>query len=128
MTKNIFFWGGKFKASIIYNLIRDNKILSDTKLFAVKYIFDPNLEKPQFSSDAHFSNKKIDLEKYFKDSEYFVVCIGNELGFARYSISKELDLEFGSTIDIFFSISNNFLSCSITKPLILTGPRGSNIC
>lgn len=100
MTKNIFFWGGKFKASIIYNLIKDNKILNDTKMCAVKYIFDPNLEKPQFSSDAQFSNKKNDLENFFKDSEYFVVCIGNELGFARYSISKELEKKNIIPLDI----------------------------
>ena len=100
MTKNIFFWCVKFKASIIYNLIKDNKILNDTKMCAVKYIFDPNLEKPQFSSDAQFSNKKNDLENFFKDSEYFVVCIGNELGFARYSISKELEKKNIIPLDI----------------------------
>ena len=100
MTKNIFFWGAKFKAGIIYNLIKDNKILNDTKMFELKYIFDPNLEKPQFSSNALFSNKKNDLKFFFENSKYFVVCIGNELGFARYSIAKELEKRNIKPLDI----------------------------
>ena len=91
MSKNIFFWGGKFKAGIILSLIEKNKILTNTRSYMLKYIFDPNLSKAQFSSNATFSNKKSDLKKFFKNSNYFVVCIGNELGMARYFISKELE-------------------------------------
>tara|TARA_Y100001970_G_scaffold2676_1_gene3117 strand:- start:8 stop:694 length:687 start_codon:yes stop_codon:yes gene_type:complete len=91
MSKNIFFWGGKFKAGIILSLIEKNKILANTSSYMLKYIFDPNLSKAQFSSNATFSNKKSDLKKFFKNSNYFVVCIGNELGMARYFISKELE-------------------------------------
>ena len=91
MINNVFFWGAKFKAGIIFNLIKNNKILTDTSLLDLQYIFDPNLDKPQFSSDAKFSNNKNDLEKFFKDSNYFVVCIGSEFGLARYCIAKELE-------------------------------------
>ena len=91
MSKNIFFWGGKFKAGIIDNLIKDNKILTNTSSYRVKYVFDPNLSEAQFKSKAQFSNQKSDLKKFLKDSNYFVVCIGNELGMARYYISKELE-------------------------------------
>ena len=45
MNKNIIFWGAKFKAGIIYDLIHQNKILENTKNLRVKYLFDPNLEK-----------------------------------------------------------------------------------
>ena len=58
MKKNIFFWGAKFKAGIIYDLIHQNKILENTKNLRVKYLFDPNLEKAQFFTSAKFSNKK----------------------------------------------------------------------
>ena len=91
MNKNIIFWGAKFKAGIIYDLIENQKILKNTKNLKIKYLFDPNLNKPQFSSKAIFSNKKKDFIKYIKNSEYFVTCIGSEYGKARYLISKELE-------------------------------------
>jgi len=91
MIKNIFFWGAKYKAGIIYDLIKNNKIKQDTKNLFVKYLFDPGLDEAKFKSKAKFSNKKENLEDFFKNSHYFVTCIGNELGMARYFISKELE-------------------------------------
>ena len=88
MNKNIIFWGAKFKAGIIYDLIEKNKILENTKNFKIKYLFDPNLKKPQFSSKGIFSNKKKDLINFIKNSNYFVTCFGSEYGKARYLISK----------------------------------------
>ena len=100
MSQNIFFWGARFKAGIMCNLIENNKILGDTSSYLVKYVFDPNLSEAQFKSNAIFSNQKKDLEKFFKDSCYFVVCIGNELGMARYFISKELEKKNIIPLDI----------------------------
>jgi acetyltransferase EpsM len=91
MIKNIFFWGAKYKAGIIYELIKNNKIKKDSKNLLVKYLFDPGLNEAKFKSKAKFSNKKESLEEFFKNSHYFVTCIGNELGMARYFISKELE-------------------------------------
>ena len=91
MKKNIFFWGAKFKAGIIYDLIHQNKILENTKNLRVKYLFDPNLVKAQFISSAKFSNKKKDIKLFISNSDYFVTCIGSEYGKARYFISKELE-------------------------------------
>ena len=91
MNQSIFFWGGKFKAGIIHNLIKKDKILADTSSLSLKYVFDPNLSEAQFECNAEFSNKKKDLEKFLANSNYFLVCIGNELGMARYFISKELE-------------------------------------
>ena len=91
MIKNIFFWGAKYKAGIVHNLIKNNKIKEDTKNLFVKYLFDPGLNEAKFKSRARFSNKKENLEEFFKNSHYFVTCIGNELGMARYFISKELE-------------------------------------
>jgi len=100
MTNNVFFWGAKFKAGIIHNLIKNDKILSSISSIKLKYIFDPNLDKPQFSSDAKFSNNKSDLEDFYKNSNFFVVCIGSELGFARYSIAKELEKKNIKPLDV----------------------------
>ncbi|MDA7767958.1 NeuD/PglB/VioB family sugar acetyltransferase [Candidatus Pelagibacter sp.] len=91
MLKNIFFWGAKYKAGIIYDLITNNKIKEDTRNLFVKYLFDPGLKESKFKSKAEFSNKKENLEEFYKNSHYFVTCIGNELGMARYYISKELE-------------------------------------
>ena len=91
MIKNVFFWGAKYKAGIIYDLIKNNKITENTKNLSVSYLFDPNLEEPKFSSKAKFSNVKEHLNEFFDKSDYFVTCIGNELGKARYFISKELE-------------------------------------
>ncbi len=91
MSKKILFWGAKYKAGIIYDLIQNNKILNRNSNFIVKYLFDPNLTKPQFLSKAKFSNTKKDLLVFLKKANYFVTCIGNEHGKARYLISKELE-------------------------------------
>ena len=57
MIKKVLFWGAKFKAGIIYDLIKNKKILSNEKKLLVNFIFDPNLSKPKFISKAKFSNK-----------------------------------------------------------------------
>ena len=91
MIKKIFFWGAKYKAGIINDLIENHKILANTKKLCVKFLFDPNLDKAKFLSKAKFSNKKDDLKKFLRQSDYFVTCVGSEYGKARYLISKELE-------------------------------------
>jgi len=91
MKKNVFFWGAKFKAGIVHNLIRKRLLLNNRSNLTIKYLFDPGLKKPNFLTNAIFSNKKKDLNKFIKNSDYFVVCIGNHYGFARYTISKKLE-------------------------------------
>ena len=39
MIKKVLFWGAKFKAGIIYNLIKDSKIIIE-KEFISKFLFD----------------------------------------------------------------------------------------
>ena len=91
MKKNVFFWGAKFKAGIIYNLIKKKLIFKDRINLDVKYLFDPGLSRPKFSTKAYFSNKKKDLTKFINNSDVFVVCIGNHYGMARYLIAKKLE-------------------------------------
>ena len=50
MKKNVFFWGAKFKAGIIYNLIKKKLILKDRINLDIKYLFDPGLSSPKFST------------------------------------------------------------------------------
>tara|TARA_Y100000768_G_C23859261_1_gene624868 strand:- start:132 stop:815 length:684 start_codon:yes stop_codon:yes gene_type:complete len=91
MTKNLLFWGARYKAGIIYELIKKRKILLNKSSLAIKYVFDPNLKSPKFNTNANFSNNKRDLKEFIIKSHYFITCIGNELGMARYLISKELE-------------------------------------
>ncbi len=91
MKKNIFFWGAKYKAGIIYNFINKNELIGINSKFKVSYLFDPGLKTSQFKSTAIFSNKQRDLKKFIHNSEYFLTCIGNDFGKARYLISKKLE-------------------------------------
>ena len=91
MKNNIFFWGAKYKAGIIYNLIQKKQLININKNLKVSFLFDPGLSKQTFNTKAKFSNKKIDLFKFLKKSNFFVTCIGNEYGKARYMISKKLE-------------------------------------
>ena len=100
MKQKIFFWGAKYKAGIINDLIENHKILANTKKLSVKFLFDPNLNNAKFISKAKFSNKKKDLNTFIKQSDYFVTCIGSEYGKARYLISKELEKKKLKPLDI----------------------------
>ncbi len=91
MKKNIFFWGAKYKAGIIYNFINKNELIGINSKFKVSYLFDPGLKTSQFKSTAIFSNKQRDLKKFIHNSDYFLTCIGNDFGKARYLISKKLE-------------------------------------
>ena len=97
MKNNIFIWGSKSKALIINKVIANykkelNLSLSNIKSnLKIKYIFDPYNTKPNFKSNAVFSNKINDLKKFLKNSNHFIVCIGSNFGKARYYISRELE-------------------------------------
>ena len=91
MKKNIFFGGAKYKAGIIYNFINKNELIGINSKFKVSYLFDPGLKTSQFKSTAIFSNKQRDLKKFIHNSDYFLTCIGNDFGKARYLISKKLE-------------------------------------
>ena len=71
MKKNIFFWGAKYKAGIIYNFIKKNELVGINKNLKVSFLFDPGLKRPQFKSEAKFSNKQKDLAKFIKSSNFF---------------------------------------------------------
>jgi len=81
----ILIWGGRSKAKIINQMILENKIGS------VEIVFDESLDKPYFESESIFINDIDILKQNIKIANHYVVCIGSEHGFARYSISKTLE-------------------------------------
>jgi len=88
-SKKILLWGGGLRSYKLYNFFKNNKSL-DNKNLRVKYIFDPTKNKLTFTHNCIFSNKKIDLKKFIKNSNFFLVAIGSNYGMARCLISNEL--------------------------------------
>ena len=41
----------------------------------VKYIFDEFIQKPNFKNQSEFSNKKSDLNKFIKNSNFFLFAL-----------------------------------------------------
>ena len=73
MIKNVFFWGAKYKAGIIYDLIINDKITENTKNLSVKYLFDPNLE------DAIPGSLSVEnwMNKFNLEQNLFLPVFGN---------------------------------------------------
>lgn len=80
-------WGGQTKSRIALAMLEDQGI-------EVSYIFDPYIEKLEFSTKAQFSNNKEDLKGFIDKSSHFLTCIGGTQGYARYKISEYLKNTF----------------------------------
>jgi sugar O-acyltransferase (sialic acid O-acetyltransferase NeuD family) len=97
--KNILLWGGKSRSLIIHNYLQNPNLLNKKylekeftkKQIKIKYIFDKFIKKINFKTKAEFSNRASDLKKYINNSNYFITCIGQEHGKARFKISKKLE-------------------------------------
>jgi sugar O-acyltransferase (sialic acid O-acetyltransferase NeuD family) len=84
--KLILLWGGGSQSRII------SEMLSEKSIGKVVSIFDTSLEQTPYKTKANFVNCPIQLKESFDKYSHFVVCIGNEYGFARNEISKKLIL------------------------------------
>lgn len=83
--KKVLLWGGKTKARIVQEMLRESKIGIAT------LIFDGNLEKPAFDSPALFINDILRLKEELASVSHYVVCMGGEHGLARYKTAKALE-------------------------------------
>lgn len=81
----VLLWGGKSKARVIEEMIRE------TYFGDVKIIFDSTLEILSFQTNAHFLNEIEDLKKNIKTVSNYVVCIGGEHGYARLKTAEYLE-------------------------------------
>ena len=98
MKNNILLYGSKSTALLITKVINNYKKELNLRFFntkkgklKIKYIFDPLSKKPNFKTNAIFSNKSKDLKKFISDSSFFINCIGLNHGKARYLVSCELE-------------------------------------
>ena len=77
----ILLYGAMSTSFIVHENLKEQKE-------SVDYIFDEYLPKPNYLSNAKFSNKKKDLDLFIKKSKFFFVCIGMYDGFLRNYISN----------------------------------------
>lgn len=84
-TPKILLWGGKSKARIVEEMIKENAAGN------VKMIFDNTLESPTFFTKAEFINDIEILKKNVKSISHYVVCIGGEHGYARFKTATYLE-------------------------------------
>ena len=82
-NSKVLLYGGKSTALIV------NEMLSDIGI-KPKFIFDQYIRNKQFKTKALFSNKKKDLNRFIKETNFFFVCIGMMDGKLRHHISKVL--------------------------------------
>ena len=81
----VLLWGGKSKARIIEEMIRESAAGD------VKIIFDNTLESPPFQTTAQFINDIAILKKNINSTSHYVVCIGGEHGYARLKTAEYLE-------------------------------------
>ena len=83
--ENILLWGSKSQAKIIENMV--NEIYPNIQL---NEMFDPLNKKPAYKTNLSFSNTSEELKKIIEKVSHFIICIGNEYGYARHEISEVL--------------------------------------
>lgn len=85
---SLLLWGGKSKARIVEEMIRESASGS------VEIIFDSMLDEPSFLTNAKFINNIKILKNSIQFISHYVVCIGGEHGYARFKTAKYLE-KFG---------------------------------
>lgn len=83
--KGILLWGGKSKARIL------NEMIKESGLGAATLIYDSTLTEPSFPTTAFFTNDIQQLKYRLHQVSHYVVCIGGEHGFARFKTAECLE-------------------------------------
>lgn len=81
----ILLWGGKSKARIIEEMIKEEDIGE------VDIIFDHTIDAAKFENESIFVNRIEILRDKIQSVSHFVVCVGGEHGFARVKIAEYLE-------------------------------------
>lgn len=81
----VLLWGGKSKARIIEEMIKENEVGN------VQIIFDNTIQSPHFLTTAQFINDINILSKNIESISHYVVCIGAEHGYARFKTAEYLE-------------------------------------
>ena len=81
----ILLWGGQSKARVIIEMIYE--IYTGASIIG---IFDKTLKRLPFNTNVKLYSEKADLNDLCNEATHFVVCIGGEHGFARFSTANKL--------------------------------------
>ena len=82
---NVLLWGGKSKARIIEEMLRESNV------GIAKIIFDHTLQELPFNTKALFINDIDILKGNMASVSHFIVCIGGEHGYARLKTAQYLE-------------------------------------
>ena len=82
--KKVLLWGGGSQARII------NEMLIELDIGTPAVIYDSSLKEIKFNSLARFINDIDQLKILLPAISHYVICIGNEHGYARYVIAQNL--------------------------------------
>ncbi len=80
----VLLWGGRSQARLVHQM------LADSGQGMVDAIFDASLERPFFPSSARLFCRPEELLDGLEGLTHFVVCVGNEHGYARVKIASAL--------------------------------------
>ena len=81
----ILLWGGQSKARVIIEMIYE--IYTGASIIG---IFDKTLKRLPFNTNVKLYSEKAGLNDLCNEATHFVVCIGGEHGFARFSTANKL--------------------------------------
>lgn len=84
-NSRILLWGGKSKARIVQEMIRESAAGE------VRIIFDSTLEALSFSTSAQFINNIDILKANIELVSNYVMCMGGEHGYARLKTAEYLE-------------------------------------
>ena len=117
MINNVFIWGSKSYALLVDDIVRRLKKEINQKYIKLKnnkykiaFIFDPYSKKSSYNLKGKFFSNIKNFNRNIKKCKSFVVCIGENHGKARYSISVFLEkngLKPLSLISKYALIGNN---------------------
>ncbi len=91
----VLLWGGRTKARIIMEMI--SELYADASIIG---IFDETLKKLPFYTNIKLYTEKSDLDFLCQEATHFVICIGGEHGYARFSTSEKLQEKGINPLDL----------------------------
>jgi len=81
----VLLWGAGSQARVVIEMLKENG------LGEPRVIFDEGIDKPAFEHPGYFTNDPEALKERLYHASHFVVCIGNEHGYARVMTATRLE-------------------------------------
>lgn len=82
---SVLLWGAGSQARIVQEMLRESR------MGEVGAIFDATMAQPDFTTPARFTQDPVVLKRWLPGLTHYVVCIGNEYGYARVRTAAYLE-------------------------------------